>query len=86
MFRTESVFQAGDHMTPEIALRLAQQADRYDAYLTVEYGNTSILLDSLIGILAIDLRRNMPLAVVAEGADETEAAQAISHILSTQFH
>ena len=81
MVRTDAVFSAGDRMTPEIAVELAKKADKFAANLIIEYGNTSIQLDSLIGVLSLELHRGKVLTVVAEGADEAEAAKAICGVL-----
>ena len=82
MVRTDAVFTAADRMSPEIAVRLAQLAEKFDANLLIEYGNTSIQLDSLIGVLSLQLYRGKPLSVVADGADEAEAAKAIVDALA----
>ena len=81
MVRTDAVFSAGDRMTPEIAVTLAKQAEKFAANLLIEYGNTSIQLDSLIGVLSLELHRGMVLSVVADGPDENDAAKAIMGVL-----
>ncbi|MBR6767855.1 MAG: HPr family phosphocarrier protein [Clostridia bacterium] len=82
MVRTDAVFSAGDRMTPEIAVSLAKQAEKFSANLLIEYENTSIQLDSLIGVLSLELHRGKVLTVVAEGSDEEEAAKAIRSVLT----
>ena len=82
MVRTDAVFTAADRMSPEIAVRLAQLAEKFDANLLIEYGNTSIQLDSLIGVLSLQLYKGKSLSVVADGTDEVEAAKAIVDALA----
>ena len=82
MVRTDAVFSAGDRMTPEIAVTLAKQAEKFAANLVIEFGSTSIQLDSLIGVLSLELHRGMPLQVVADGTDEAAAAEAICRTLA----
>lgn len=82
MVRTVAEFSVSDRMTPEIAAKLAQQAEKFAANLVIEYGNASILLDSLIGVLSLDLNRGTRLTVIADGADEAEAANAIVNVLA----
>lgn len=84
MVRTDAVFSAGDRMTPEVALSLAKQAEKFSANLMIEYENTSIQLDSLIGVLSLELHRGKVLTVVAEGSDEDEAAKAICTVLTAE--
>lgn len=81
MVRTDVVFSAADRMTPEIAVNLANQAERFKANLLIEYENKSIQLDSLIGVLSLELHRGMRLCVIADGSDETSAAAAIGNVL-----
>lgn len=82
MVRTDIVYTAGDRMTPDIAVSIAKQAEKFNANLLIEYENKSIQLDSLIGVLSMELQRGMALTVVAEGADEAEAAKAICSVLT----
>ena len=82
MVRTDIVYTAGDRMTPDIAVSIAKQAEKFNANLLIEYENKSIQLDSLIGVLSMELQRGMALTVVAEGADESEAAKAICCVLT----
>lgn len=82
MVRTNIVYTAGDRMTPDIAVSIAKQAEKFNANLLIEYENKSIQLDSLIGVLSMELQRGMALTVVAEGADEAEAAKAICSVLT----
>ena len=84
MIRTETVFTAGERMTPEIAVTLAQQAEKFAANLVIGYDNTTIQLDSLIGVLSLELYRGKTLFVIADGADENEAAETICKVLSAK--
>ena len=81
MVRTEVVFQCGDNLTPEIAARLAQVAERHRAKLLMECGGKRVLLDSLIGILSLECPRNSRLTIFADGEDAQAAAEAIREIL-----
>jgi phosphotransferase system HPr (HPr) family protein len=84
MVRTDAVFSAGESMTSEIAVMLSRQAEKFAADLTIEYGSKSIRLDSLIGVLSLELKKGMTLTVVADGTDETEAAAAICRTLTKE--
>ena len=82
MQKTEVVFGACPVVTPDFAARLAQRATRFAAKVYLESGSTCLSVDSLIGILAMDLRRGMRVTVRAEGADEDDAAEGICALLS----
>ncbi|MBE5773858.1 MAG: HPr family phosphocarrier protein [Clostridiales bacterium] len=82
MVRTDAVFSAADRMTPEIAVSLARLAEKFTADLTIGYDTTSIQLDSLIGVLSLDLRRGKSLWVLGNGTDEAEAVDAICKALT----
>ena len=82
MYRKEIVFGCGDAMTPDVAARLTQAADRYRAALQLECAGKRVLLDSLIGILSLDCRRGTGLAVLGEGMDAADAVEAIAALLA----
>ena len=81
MQKTEVVFGACPVVTPDFAARLAQCASRYAAQVYLERGNTRLCVDSLIGILALDLRRGTKVQVVTEGADERQAMEGVCALL-----
>ena len=81
MVRREVVFGCGEAMTPDIAARIAQLAERFSAGLHLECGEKRVRLDSLIGILSVECRRGKSLAVVADGEDEQPACAAIAAVL-----
>ena len=81
MLKLETVFGAGNAVTPDFAALLANQASKFSAKVYLECGNTQLCVDSLIGILAMDVRKGMKLVVAAEGADEARAAERIAELL-----
>lgn len=81
MVRTEAVFGYAEALTPDVAAALAQEAERYDARLQMEYGGKRVMLDSLIGILSLDCFRGTRLTILAEGRDAERAAEAIAALL-----
>lgn len=81
MVRMEASFACAGGMTPDIAAQLAQLAERFQANLQMECAGKRVPLDSLIGILSVECRRGTPLAVIADGADERDAAQAMKALL-----
>ena len=81
MIRNEAVFGCGDALTPDVAARLTQAAERFEATLWMERGDKRVLLDSLIVILSIQCRRGDRLAILAEGEDAQTAAEAIAAVI-----
>ena len=81
MVRMEATFNCAEGMTPDIAAQLAQLAERFQSNLMMECAGKRVLLDSLIGILSVECRRGTPLAVIADGADEHAAAEAMKALL-----
>ena len=77
MVRLETVFSAALGLTPEVAAELSQVASRFHAEITLSGEGKQLRLDSLIGILALDLHRGVKVEVIAEGDDEQDAAKAI---------
>ena len=75
MVRLETVFSAALGLTPEFAAELSQVASRFHADIKLSCEGKQLRLDSLIGILALDLHRGVK--VIAEGDDEQDAAKAI---------
>ena len=81
MFKVETTFTAADNLTPEFAAKLADHSARFKADVYLACGDKQLSLDSLICILALDLHRDVKVAVVAEGEDEAAAAEDIRRVL-----
>lgn len=81
MVRNEALFGCAESMSPDVAAKLAQLADRFAADLQLACGNKCVRLNSLIGSLSVPCRRGTPLTVIAEGEDEQAAARAIAAAL-----
>ena len=81
MLKFEIRFEAGDAMTPDFAARLAQAASQYSCRVSLKTANIELGVDSLIGILAMDMRRGGKVTVIADGKDEYEAGKCISELL-----
>ena len=77
MVRLETVFSAVLGLTPEFAAELSQVVSRFHADIRLSCEGKKLRLDSLIGILALDLHRGVKVEVLAEGEDEQAAASAI---------
>lgn len=81
MLKREVVFGACAAATPAFAAKLANVANRHNCDITLEQGCAHLSMDSLISILALDLRRGVPVTVCASGPDEAEAVDSICALL-----
>lgn len=61
---------------------LAQLAGRYSSSVFLRSEDRSASLGNVVDVLALGLEHGAPVAVWADGLDETEALDAVAHILS----
>ena len=85
MVRMETVFNALSVITPDFAAALAQQASLYNAPVFMEHKGMSLSVDSLIGILSLNLRKGMTVTITAEGDDAQAAVESICKLLQTEY-
>lgn len=81
MVRLEALFTAREGMTPDFAAEISNCAGRYASTVELKCGERLLRLESLISILSLDLRKGAPVAVIAEGSDEREAAEAMRELI-----
>lgn len=85
MMKKMVTFDAVSSITPDFAAKLANCASAYSATVHLECGKTRLCVDSLIGILALALRRGMPVEITADGEDAEPAVCALSALLTTKM-
>ena len=81
MVRLETVFSAALGLTPEFAAELSQVASRFHADIKLSCEGKQLRLDSLIGILSMEMYRGVPVSIIADGPDAAAAADAVRHLL-----
>lgn len=81
MIRLETHFGVADGLTPGIAASIAECASRYRAHLSLESEGRAIRIESLISVLSMELRRGLPLAIIAEGEDANAAAESMRRLI-----
>ena len=81
MVKLEATFRAAEGITPDLAAEIIQRASRYEAKTELEMGTIRVVLGSLIGILSLELRQGSQVTIVANGADEQEAAEGIRELI-----
>ena len=81
--RLETRFGMADALSqsPVLAARIAECASRYDSHVSIESAGRAIRIESLISVLSMELRRGLPLTVIAEGKDASEAAEGLRALL-----
>lgn len=81
MITREVVFSAADSITPAFAAELAHSASQFSANVYFVRENVRLSVDSLIGILSLDLRRGEHITVTADGVDEAASIDRICELL-----
>lgn len=81
MITRDAVFTAAEQMTPDFAAELAHNASLFDAHAYIERKNMRLSVDSLIGILSMDLRRGDRVTLTTDGEDEAAAMDRICELL-----
>jgi len=85
MVRLDTTFTAMDNMTPEFAAKLSESALKFDANVSLDVADKRLALDSLICILALELYRGVNVGIIAEGNQESEAAEEIRRVLNGEL-
>lgn len=81
MLKREIVFGACATITPDFAAQLANRATQYESEVYLEHGTTSLCVDSLIGILAMDLRKGMKVTIAVDGPDAEQAMHSVCELM-----
>lgn len=61
---------------------LVQTACKYESHITVQEGGKYINAKSLMGMMAFGLKNGMKVEISADGADESDAVDAVKHFLA----
>lgn len=61
---------------------LVQTACKYESHITVQEGGKFINAKSLMGMMAFGLKNGMEVEISADGADESDAVEAVKHFLA----
>ncbi|KAA1042651.1 phosphocarrier protein HPr [Macrococcus equipercicus] len=74
--------ETGIHARP--ATMLVQTASKFDSDVQLEYNGKKVNLKSIMGVMSLGVGKNAEITIYAEGADEQEAIQAISDVLTKE--
>ncbi len=75
--------RAGLHARP--AALLVQTANKFESHISFEKDTDRINGKSIMGIITLGASYNTKLKIIAEGADEEEAVNAIAALFENRF-
>jgi phosphocarrier protein len=75
--------RAGIHARP--AALIVQTASKFASKLWLEKGSDRINAKSIMGIITLGASYGTPIRIIADGADELDAAGAIERLFESRF-
>lgn len=75
--------RAGIHARP--AALIVQTSSKFGSKIWLEKGNDKINAKSIMGIITLGASFGTPIRILADGADEEEAAAAIERLFESRF-
>ncbi len=75
--------QVGLHARP--ATFFIQKANEYKSSIWVEKDERRVNAKSLLGVLSLGIVKGTAINLIADGADETEAVDALAELIATNF-
>ena len=73
----------GLHARP--ATYFIQEANKYKSSISVKKDQRKVNAKSLLGVLSLGVVQGMTVELEAEGTDETEAIEGLSHLIENGF-
>lgn len=85
MYMKEAVVnnQVGLHARP--ATFFIQKANEFKSSIWVEKDERRVNAKSLLGVLSLGIVKGTAINLIADGADETEAVEALADLISSNF-
>ena len=75
--------QVGLHARP--ATFFIQKANEFKSSIWVEKDERRVNAKSLLGVLSLGIVKGTAINLIADGADETEAVEALADLIATNF-
>ena len=75
--------QVGLHARP--ATFFIQKANEFKSSIWVEKDERRVNAKSLLGVLSLGIVKGTAINLIADGADETEAVDALAELIATNF-
>lgn len=74
--------ETGIHARP--ATLLVQSASKFNSEVTLQYGDKSVNLKSIMGVMSLGVGQNADVTVSADGDDEKEAIEALADTMKKE--
>ena len=81
MIRQTVTIQAEEGIGARVTAKIVQIANEFNSQVFIEIGTKKINAKSIMGMMSLQLSTGDSLAVVAEGADETQAVEKMKELL-----
>ena len=75
--------RAGIHARP--AALIVQTASQFSAHIEFRTPNEAVNAKSIMGIITLGAGYNSPITIVADGEDEAEAVDRLTHLFENRF-
>ena len=75
--------QVGLHARP--ATFFIQKANEYQSSIWIEKEERKVNAKSLLGVLSLGITKGTEVTIIADGADEEDAAQGLVDLISSEF-
>lgn len=72
----------GVHMRP--AMRVCEEAQKYNAVCSLQVGNAHVNLKSILNVLAAKIRKGCEVTVICDGEEENLALEALCRALKPE--
>mgnify|MGYP002515070249 CR=1 FL=1 len=81
MIRKPVVFPGDQPLTRTLAAEIVQTASRFESRIMISHDQKIVNAKSMLGLLSLGADDQDGMVLMAEGADEAEAAAAVSALL-----
>lgn len=81
MIRKPISFPGNQPLTRALAAEVVQAASRYSSRVMITHDQKIVNAKSMLGLLSLSVEDQDGMMLVAEGADEAEAAEAVAALL-----
>ena len=81
MIKLSATYRMSKSNTPAVASALITRASAFVSVIEIELEGTRIVLGSLIGVLALKLKYDATVNIIATGHDEEDAALSIKEMI-----
>ena len=81
MIRKPVVFPGDQPLTRTLAAEIVQTASRFESRIMISHDQKIVNAKSMLGLLSLSVLDQKGMTLMADGADEAEAAEAVSALL-----